>query len=336
VALLQRLNTDKSLSAFAGQFVPVKVVTNGSDPDWGKLARAYPSEGNGIPKLYVIRADGQMLYGKSGAPQGEALPQMLLTTLQQSGRSFSDADAALLATVVEQAKAALAEQDQFKAAKALGQLSKLGQLGDLQSHSESAKEADALVKQITEAAQTSIAEAKEKLGDADSAFDAVLTLVQAEAAYGSFPKIKADLTAAMREGKKNKSLDPAFKSAEALQRARIFAASENAAVKKKAPSAYELVITKFPGTPAEKLARDELAAIDPDAAALSSSSTESSTEEAGDDYRTWSDASGKFKIEAKFVQQKQGFVQLQKRDGKLVSIAIAKLSQADQDFLKEK
>jgi hypothetical protein len=333
VALLQRLNTDKSLSAFAGQFVPVKVITDGN-PEWGTLSRKYPTEGNGIPILYVIRADGELLYGKTGSLPGEALPQMLLATLQQSGRSYNDADAAVLAASVEQAKAALAENDQFKAAKALAPLARLGTPGELQSHAESAKEADSLVKQVADTAQASIAEAKEKLADPDSAFDAALTLVQAEAAYATFPNVKADLTVALRDAKKNKALDAALKSAEALQRARIFAASDNAAVKKKAPSAYELVITKFPGTPADKLAREELAVIDPDSDVLSSTSESPTPETSADGFRTWSDASGKFKLEAKFVQQKQGFIQLQTRDGKLVSIAVAKLSQADQEFLK--
>jgi WD40 repeat protein len=51
--------------------------------------------------------------------------------------------------------------------------------------------------------------------------------------------------------------------------------------------------------------------------------------------RHWTSADGKFKIEAEFVQQKQGFVQLKRKDtGALVSIPIEKLGAAEQEFLK--
>jgi len=51
--------------------------------------------------------------------------------------------------------------------------------------------------------------------------------------------------------------------------------------------------------------------------------------------RLWTSADGMFKIEAEFVQQKQGFVQLKRKDtGALVSIPIAKLSETDQQYLQ--
>ena len=49
--------------------------------------------------------------------------------------------------------------------------------------------------------------------------------------------------------------------------------------------------------------------------------------------RTWTDSSGKFKIEAQCLGVADGKVQLRKADGKVVSIALEKLSQADRDFL---
>ncbi|QDT33612.1 SHD1 domain-containing protein [Thalassoglobus polymorphus] len=54
-----------------------------------------------------------------------------------------------------------------------------------------------------------------------------------------------------------------------------------------------------------------------------------------DDARTWSDATGRFKIEAKLVSQKDGKVKLERTDGKSVEIDITKLSEADQKYLKE-
>lgn len=50
--------------------------------------------------------------------------------------------------------------------------------------------------------------------------------------------------------------------------------------------------------------------------------------------REWTDSTGKFKIEAEFVELKDGKVALKKADGTTLSIPLEKLSKADQDFIK--
>lgn len=50
--------------------------------------------------------------------------------------------------------------------------------------------------------------------------------------------------------------------------------------------------------------------------------------------RTWKDASGKFEIEAEFVEFENGKVTLKKTDGKETVIAMTKLSAADQAFVR--
>ena len=51
--------------------------------------------------------------------------------------------------------------------------------------------------------------------------------------------------------------------------------------------------------------------------------------------RVWSDASGKFKIEAKLLEVKNGKAVLLKADGKKVEIPVNKLSPADQKHIEE-
>lgn len=51
---------------------------------------------------------------------------------------------------------------------------------------------------------------------------------------------------------------------------------------------------------------------------------------AGQEMRTWSDKSGKFKIKAKFVESSGGKVVLEKEDGSQVAVPLEKLSEADQ------
>ena len=45
--------------------------------------------------------------------------------------------------------------------------------------------------------------------------------------------------------------------------------------------------------------------------------------------RKWTDSSGKFSIEAELVEVKDGDVRLKRTDGKVISIAVSKLSKAD-------
>src|SRR4051812_25722354 len=53
------------------------------------------------------------------------------------------------------------------------------------------------------------------------------------------------------------------------------------------------------------------------------------------DLRTWSDASGKFTLQAKFIASKDGKVTLQRPDGSQFEIELAKLSPADQKYVAE-
>jgi thiol-disulfide isomerase/thioredoxin len=55
---------------------------------------------------------------------------------------------------------------------------------------------------------------------------------------------------------------------------------------------------------------------------------------AGSQTRTWSDTTGKFSIEAEFVEVKAGKAVLKKADGSEVEVPLTKLSQADRDFIE--
>lgn len=52
--------------------------------------------------------------------------------------------------------------------------------------------------------------------------------------------------------------------------------------------------------------------------------------------REWTDATGKFRVEAELVAVRNGRVILEKKDGSVISVPLESLSKADQDFLKEK
>ena len=51
--------------------------------------------------------------------------------------------------------------------------------------------------------------------------------------------------------------------------------------------------------------------------------------------RQWADATGKFTVEADFVDFKDGKVQLKKADGSTITVPVERLSNADQKFVRE-
>ena len=115
--MFKRLNTDTGVAHLTVQFVPLKVTTSGAE--WSQWARQYPPDGRAIPFIYVIRADGKMLYGKSGTLPGEALGELMLTSLEKSGRIFNPQQVIALKDTIKLLQAAI-ELDEFAlAAKTL-------------------------------------------------------------------------------------------------------------------------------------------------------------------------------------------------------------------------
>ena len=50
--------------------------------------------------------------------------------------------------------------------------------------------------------------------------------------------------------------------------------------------------------------------------------------------RKWTNDTGKFSVEAELVEAKGGNVRLRRRDGKIITIPVTKLSKDDQDFVE--
>jgi hypothetical protein len=308
------------------QFVPLKVDTEGND--WQVWARKYRPEGRAIPILYVIRADGQMLYGKSGDKEGDELRRFLAEHLVVAGKIFSDQQLAAIKAAVDEANQARADGDSFTAVKRIDSLRKLGTAGKLGSYATVAREADALYTKLVEEGETALKAAQEKLV-AEQPFDGVLGILAANRIYGSLPELRTDLVSAERDLGKNAEFKSLVAQAEALDRGLALASQKNAAAKKSAITALGLIVTRYPGTPAAKLAEEKLTELgaQPPAAALPTSRP------TGAPLRTWTDTTGKFRVEAELIGVADGKVQLKKQDGAVIGVPLDKLSKEDQEFL---
>ena len=332
--LLDRLENDRSLARFAGQFVPLKMVTN-NNPDWNKWARMYPVDGNGIPRLYVIRADGEKLYAGVGSLPGEKLPLMMMSTLQQAGRSFSQPDADFMSAAVTKAKSELDQGNPFAAAVALSALTKFGSPENLNSFAKPAITASEIYTQLVSVLDQQAQDAQTKLNASSHAIDQlaeIITLFEAEAAFKLFPSLKSKTGTLTRNLNKEGVDAETINQADNLVKARLLALSTNPRLRSRASLAYTSVIRKFPNTPIENMARAELSAIEPEAKILQTMPGDPAASQA---FRTWTTRDGDFSTTAKYLQQRQGKVQLQKKDGSKVVVEISVLSEADQAYLRE-
>jgi tetratricopeptide (TPR) repeat protein len=285
------------------QFVPLKVDTDGAN--WGQWARKYPPEGNGIPMIYVIRADGEKMYGKTGAMNGEALPTFMKQILGQTGRVFNEKEFALLEKTVEAAKKSLDAGETAAAVKSVAMLSKLGPLGNIGSYAKAAVEADALVKKLTEQGKAKLEENRQKLSGGEKPFEAVMALVETHHTYLPLPELKSDLTAAMRDLNKTPSLREAAEQAQALDRA--MAMLDTPSAKSRAAGALKQIVAKWPDAPVAKLAQEQLAKLEPTAVAGEPGKTKPSGGSTGGSSTSGGDAAANAKRAASYLSMARSF-----------------------------
>lgn len=324
MALIERLNTDRSIAPLVAQFVPLKIDTEGDD--WGAWSRKHRHEGRGIPILYVVRANGELAYAKSGSKPGDELPQFLAEHLATAGAIFSDAQLMLIKTAVAESNKALESGDEWTAVKRLEPLRKIGQPGKLGSYARAAMEADALYVKLVEQGTAALKTAQEKLAEEDK-FAGVLGIISTNRIYGKLPELRKEVATAQRELSKDANLKETVKQAEALDRALALFGQNS--IRKQAKPALEAVVTRFPDTPAAEMAKVKLEELGGTAAP----SAEPGAKASGSAIRTWSDVTGKFKIEAELVSVEEGKVNLKRKNGELVAVPLEKLSKEDQEFV---
>ena len=299
-------------------------------------------KGTSIPQLYVVRADGQQLYGGAGSLPGDALPQMLLAALSRAGRSFNPEQARFLAKTVDAADEAFDDQQYLTAGVLLAELKTFGSPGDLKSHAEPARRAEVLFSELRSEIDQAVVKARSAIteGEAKNSFSHVLAICEAEAVLRLFPSWKADAASLKRDLPGAEAYEAQFEQAEALVKARLAAASPVSRIRNRAESLYTAVIRKYQGSPVSTFAREELERLNPEAQVLRMTSGVSSGVSKLVDktdglpgFRLWRASVGNFTTRAKYVQHNDGRVQLLKETGELIVVEINKLSDEDQKYL---
>lgn len=250
MALSNRLQKEPASRALAARFVLLKVVTE-DRATWTEWSRKYRAEGNGIPMVFVVRADGKMLYGKSGAPK--ALPQFLAAALRSSGRIPSRTELARYSRDIKSVQEAVKEGDIERATAFLARSKTEGVFA------KAAIELRKLEAKLIERGKAELAEAEKKSKDPKTQFDGLLALVAVERNYKRLAAVSKPLAAVLREIRKDKPRRDALALAKLVDRAEQYEADKRT---RQAIAAWKRVLKKSPDSPSGKRAAERIAALE--------------------------------------------------------------------------
>lgn len=213
--------------------------------DGQEWSRRFPHEGGELPALYVVRADGELLYAKTGVPA--SIPFFLREQLRASGSILSTADLERTSTAVDAANRLLFDGDTAGAARSIARYAESG------SYAQAAQRADRLAGQLTRRGQRSLAAAQKKLASSQDAFAGALLFAEVQRIYGKLPTMRKALFDAGQSYKDNPQVSLLLKQAELID-----GAKQDAAEGKQAEAAELLqqVIKEFPETEAARLAQE--------------------------------------------------------------------------------
>ena len=232
------------------QFVSFELDT--ADPSFQAWAQRFPSEGQTIPKVYIIRADGEALYAKSGPLTGAALPQLLSTLRAQAGLALTAKQAQKLTDAVSTAKSSLESGDVAKAVETMAPFAAV------ESYAEPAIEAKTLLTKMNEDAAAKAREAAGKLASETEALDGAIALAQASREYKKLPQAVKAINEAKKKPSKDAKIRELLLQGGLIDKARSLAKRKNL---EKAVEAFELIVSRYPDTPAAELAKSEAAQL---------------------------------------------------------------------------
>ncbi len=175
--------------------MPIKLDV--SSPEYAQWRRDHTPDGNGIPQLFIVRADGETLYGRSGSLRGPDLPNMLISALQNSGRILSAREAQSLVEAADKFTQEKNKGNYESAIKAISRVRKIGEPGQIQSYSEPALRVNRLVIETADEVRNQLKKLANQIetDHADIKLKAMLGYLKLREDFGALKMVKPDLAA---------------------------------------------------------------------------------------------------------------------------------------------
>jgi hypothetical protein len=194
--------------------------------------------------VVIISSDGRELHNDSGALGLDELTAYL----GKSGKLLGEKVLAQIRTAVEAAQKALDAGDVATAVSTISPVLGTGGAG------EDVIKAEEFGKKLTEEAKAKFKESEEKLATPETALDGAVTILAMTRDYAKLKALADDLKK-IRVVQNHKDHRAVFEQARLLDQAALRVTTKN---KKDAIAKYELVVRKWPNTPAATMAQAKL------------------------------------------------------------------------------
>ena len=216
------LTTDPAVQEPAGKFVVLLLDTD--DPvRWPLWSTRYKVEGEGIPAVFVVRADGEQIYGGNGAPRD--LAAFLERRLEDAGTVLDDAALAELNAAARTLARSWRRRDPQEV------VAELSKRLDAENYSAPARQIAAIADQMKDFVSGRLADAERDLKAADrkpeAAFEAAVTVLTLQRDYGELPGLGEELQARLAALEQDRLAGPSFERArKAVEAENLFIAGE--------------------------------------------------------------------------------------------------------------
>lgn len=249
VRMAKQLETDESVAPAASKYVILKIDTGSRL--WREWREKYDIDGDGVPQVVILRADGKQIYGKTGAPAD--LKGFLEQNLADAGLVLSSAELADREKLFREAQKHLKKKDYAKATE-LG----LECVQD-DCHAAVVAEARKLLDNLDDRAVVGLKEAERKLASRDKTLEGALALLDLEVAFGAHPSAKGRVQDALARQTEGEGKADLFTQAREVREAQRL---ETAKQRPEAISAWKQILENHPETPAAALATRRLADLE--------------------------------------------------------------------------
>ena len=315
---MKRLTTEAGLQSLVAQFVPIKIDT--STPQFQQWEREHRSGARGIPIIYAVRADGETIYAKSGAPQGDGLPKLLIQFLKQSGTIYSNDQLKVIYEAKQEFEKQLESKDTRAAIDSLKSLKKIGVTGNLGSYAKELIEFDKAIETLVENAKKRITELQTKIIEKqysdEQAVELMLEYNDVTTAFRGFDPLSDAVKEIQGVLRQDDGLGDLAKDLMVIERAK------NA----NSRSSKQRVLQQL----RDINNRSENEHIK----TVVSNSIKELQQGLIPEMRTWTDNTGSFSVKARLIDFNQESVTLQKEDGSDIRVPVARLSDEDVRYIK--
>lgn len=329
---MKRFREDLQLAPIVAQFVPFHLDTR--KQEWQAWARKHPHDGNGIPIVYVVRADGETLYAKTGAPQGDDLPRLLVAQLTRSGKAITPTQSTWFNAQADALASALEQEDEGAALEVLESVSRKVDPTQIGSFAESAVRMQSLAKTVVDGFRAELDLQQQRWSELDDQdqegwLASARELANVNQRFRGARLFRSELSSQIAGFKKNVLGREFYPAAEILVAAEALGGDS----KKREEEVRKLrrLITRHQDSPVVAQASELLQAW---GEPLEMKGSEGQS--AAPEFREWTDKTGKFKVVALLVELDGDEVVLRRKDlDKEIRVPMSQLSSTDRRYLKD-